>query len=176
MAGTIDNATMVEYLNEGFAVAAGDSGHLASENNDGEGAPNTYLPYLHDRDQVLAWIHNSIALFTPPARDFVKAHYAHEPAYSYYYGCSTGGAQGFALSQLHPDLFDGIYAGCPGFWYSHLALSFLWNGQQTKVGFYNAREKAKRIADQIRATHIWTNRCWTPLRRRFWISAMDSTV
>ncbi|KAK0664813.1 putative feruloyl esterase B-1 [Lasiodiplodia hormozganensis] len=136
MAGTIDNATMVEYLNEGFAVAGGDSGHLASENNDGDGAPGTYLPYLHDRDQVLAWIHNSIALFTTPAREFIKTYYAREAEYSYYYGCSTGGAQGFALSQLHPDLFDGIYAGCPGFWYSHLALSFLWNGQRTKGDAY----------------------------------------
>lgn len=136
MAGTIDNATMVEYLNEGFAVTAGDSGHLASENNNGEGVPNTYLPYLHDRDQVLAWIHNSIALFTPRARNFVKTYYARDASYSYYYGCSTGGAQGFALSQLHPELFDGIYAGCPGFWYSHLALSFLWNGQQTEGDAY----------------------------------------
>ncbi|OJD29150.1 tannase and feruloyl esterase [Diplodia corticola] len=136
MAGTIDNATMVEYLNEGFAVAGGDSGHLASENNGGDGAPGTYLPYLHDLEQVLAWIHNSIALFTPPARDFIKTYYGREAEYSYYYGCSTGGAQGFALSQLHPGLFDGIYAGCPGFWYSHLALSFLWNGQHTEGDAY----------------------------------------
>lgn len=159
MAGTIDNATMVEYLNEGFAVTAGDSGHLASENNNGEGVPNTYLPYLHDRDQVLAWIHNSIALFTPRARNFVKTYYARDASYSYYYGCSTGGAQGFALSQLHPELFDGIYAGCPGFWYSHLALSFLWNGQQTEVGFPGFVEKANVTADKCRVMHTWTNHC-----------------
>ncbi|GME24751.1 tannase and feruloyl esterase [Neofusicoccum parvum] len=140
---------MLDYLNEGFAVAGGDSGHLASENNDGDGAPNTYLPYLHDRDQVLAWIHNSIALFTPPAREFVKAYYGRDAAYSYYYGCSTGGAQGFALSQLHPGLFDGIYAGCPGFWYSHLALSFLWNGQRTQGDAYLSQSLLDTVTSAV---------------------------
>ncbi|ORY16007.1 Tannase/feruloyl esterase [Clohesyomyces aquaticus] len=47
--------------------------------------------------------------------------------------CSTGGAQGFALAQYHPELFDGIIAGTPGNWYSHLALSFQWNAQKTST-------------------------------------------
>ncbi|KAL0264646.1 delta subunit of the central stalk of mitochondrial F1F0 ATP synthase, atp16 [Diplodia seriata] len=140
---------MVEYLNEGFAVAGGDSGHLASDNNGGEGAPGTYLPYLHDPDQVQAWIHDSIALFTHPARGFIKTYYAREAEYSYYYGCSTGGAQGFALSQLHPGLFDGIYAGCPGFWYSHLALSFLWNGQHTEGDAYLSQSLLDNVTSAV---------------------------
>lgn len=48
----------------------------------------------------------------------------------YYYGCSTGGAQGFALAKYYPSLFDGIFAGSAGNWYTHLILSFLWNGVQ----------------------------------------------
>jgi feruloyl esterase len=36
-------------------------------------------------------------------------------------------AQGFALAQLHPELFDGIIAGSPAPWYSHLMLATLWN-------------------------------------------------
>ncbi|KAF7191009.1 putative esterase [Pseudocercospora fuligena] len=133
MAGVIDFASMLSQLNSGlgFAVAGGDSGHLASNNNDGGGAPGIYLPYLHDQDQLEAWIHNGISLFTPAARALVNGYYAKPPKYSYYAGCSTGGAQGYALAQFHPELFDGIYAGCPGNWYSHLALSFLWNAQQT---------------------------------------------
>lgn len=45
-----------------------------------------------------------------------------------------GGARGFALAQFHPGLFDGIIAGSPGNWYSHLTLSFLWNAQASEVG------------------------------------------
>ncbi|THY12033.1 tannase and feruloyl esterase [Aureobasidium pullulans] len=129
MAGVLDKAALMQQLNSGFASAAGDAGHLASLNNDGSGAPDTYIPYLHNPEEVQAWIHDAIALFVPSSKDLIEAYYNKSAAYSYYSGCSTGGAQGFALAQYHPELFDGIIAGCPGNWYSHLALSFLWNAQ-----------------------------------------------
>ncbi|KAI1138599.1 feruloyl esterase [Hypoxylon sp. FL0543] len=132
MAGTISEGDLLRNLNKGFAVAGSNAGHLASKNNAGNGAPGVYLPYMHDKEQVEAWIHNSIAYFTPVARRIASAFYRHDPRYSYYEGCSTGGAQGFALAQFYPDLFDGIVAGSPGNWYSHLALSFLWNAQVTQ--------------------------------------------
>jgi hypothetical protein len=136
MAGTIDTLNMITQLNAGlgFAVAGGDAGHLASTNNEGGGAPGVHLPYLHDKSQVKAWIHNAISFFTPAAQALAEAYYGASAKYSYYDGCSTGGAQGYALAQYHPELFDGIFAGSPGNWYSHLALSFLWNAQQTNVG------------------------------------------
>jgi feruloyl esterase len=116
-------------------VISGDSGHLASANNNGSGAPDVYLPYLHNTDEVEAWIHNAISLFTEPAKTLVALFYGEAAKYSYYAGCSTGGAQGFALAQLHPHMFDGIIAGSPGNWYSHLALSFLWNGLKTQANW-----------------------------------------
>jgi hypothetical protein len=87
---------------------------------------------MHDLNQVEAWIHNAISIFTGPAKIIVEDYYNTPARYSYYNGCSTGGAQGFALAQFHPELFDGIYAGSPGNWYSHLALSFLWNAVKTQ--------------------------------------------
>lgn len=126
LAGIIDEDALMENLNLGFAVAGGDSGHRAADNNDGVGAPGVYLPFLQDTNQTLAWIHNSIAYFTPPAQALVENYYDQTPSFSYYKGCSTGGAQGFALAQFYPELFDGIISGSPGNWYSHLSLSFLW--------------------------------------------------
>ncbi|KAI0884285.1 feruloyl esterase [Annulohypoxylon maeteangense] len=136
MAGTIDEGNVLLNVNKGYAVAGGNAGHLASLNNAGNGAPGVYLPYMHDPEQVKAWIHNSIAYFTPVARKIAAKFYRSAPKHSYYEGCSTGGAQGFALAQFHPHLFDGIAAGCPGNWYSHLALSFLWNAQVTRGSNY----------------------------------------
>jgi hypothetical protein len=135
MAGTIDYAGMLTQLNSGmgFAVAGGDAGHRASDNNGGGGEAGVYLPYLHDKEQINAWIHDAISLFTPAAKALTAAYYGKDASHSFYAGCSTGGAQGMALAQYHPDLFDGIVAGCPGNWYSHLALSFLWNAQHTAV-------------------------------------------
>lgn len=95
-------------------------------------------PYLHDKAQVTAWIHDAISLFTPAAKALTASYYGKAARYAYYYGCSTGGAQGFAVAQYYPGLFDGIVAGSPGNWYSHLALSFLWNAQHTNVSI-NAR-------------------------------------
>lgn len=138
-AGVIDEDALMENLNIGFAVAGGDSGHRAVDNNDGNGAPGVYLPFLHDVNQTSAWIHNSIAYFTPPAQALVQDYYGQAPNFSYYKGCSTGGAQGFALAQFYPDMFHGIIAGSPGNWYSHLSLSFLWgyHVNQTLVSTLN---------------------------------------
>ncbi|KAI5359472.1 putative tannase/feruloyl esterase, alpha/Beta hydrolase [Septoria linicola] len=143
MAGTIDRSGMMDQLNTGLhmAVAGGDAGHLASENQNVTG----YLPYLHDTEQVAAWIHDAISLFTPAARAVAERYYGAQPRKSFYYGCSTGGAQGFALAERHPELFDGIYAGCPGNWYSHLALSFLWNAQHTNTPAANLTEEDREL-------------------------------
>lgn len=129
-AGTIDTVSMLKQFNAGLglAVAGGNGGHEAAGNT-GDG----YLPFMHDPDQIRAWIHDGISLFTDAAKEVVSAYYGAAAKKSYYAGCSTGGAQGYALAQYHPHLFDGIYAGSPGFWYSHLMLSFLWNLQKTNV-------------------------------------------
>ncbi|KAK1982893.1 tannase and feruloyl esterase [Colletotrichum cereale] len=150
MAGTIDYVSMLENVNKGFATAGGDSGHRASENNNGDAYPGgVNLPYLHDRNQVLAWIRNSIALITPPAKNITGVYYEKQPHHAYYKGCSTGGAQGFALAEFHPGLFDGIVAGCPGNWYSHLALSFLWNQQATLDSSFLPQDSLNYISDAV---------------------------
>ncbi|KAF2083899.1 tannase and feruloyl esterase [Saccharata proteae CBS 121410] len=157
MAGTLDTYNMLPLLNQQYAVSASTSGHLASANNNGVGAPGVYLPYLHDRSQTLAWIHDSIALFTPAAKKIVALGYGREAGWSYYYGCSTGGAQGFAVAQLWEGqeeegegiLFDGVYAGSPGFWYSHLALSFLWDAQKTEGDAYLDQDALELITSSV---------------------------
>ncbi|OAP58019.1 hypothetical protein AYL99_07109 [Fonsecaea erecta] len=127
LAGTIDYVTMLAQLEAGFAVAAGDSGHTYAEDGPAVASPGSYVPFLNSIQQTTEWIHNSMATLTPPTQQLTALYYGKSPSYNYYYGCSTGGAQGFALAQYHPELFDGIYAGSPGNWYSHLILSFLWN-------------------------------------------------
>lgn len=158
MAGTIDFSSMLTQLNSGlgFAVAGGDAGHRASDNNGGSGETGVNLPYLHDKEQITAWIHDAISLFTPTAKALTAAYYGKDASHSFYSGCSTGGAQGMALAQYHPDLFDGIVAGCPGNWYSHLALSFLWNAQHTAVRDLPTRHPCQYLTD-IRARTTQAN-------------------
>ena len=135
---------MMTQLNLGYAVAGCDSGHsLAASGN------STYASFLANNAQVKAWIHNSIAMTTRITRDLTAQYYAERPEFSYYYGCSTGGAQGYALAQFYPEMFDGIYAGSPGNWYSHLILSFLWNGLHTRGSGYMSQEVLNFITDNV---------------------------
>ncbi|KAM6481616.1 tannase and feruloyl esterase [Trichoderma sp. SZMC 28011] len=145
----IDEISLTNAVNSGYACAGGNTGHLDSDNNGGSGAPGVYLPFLHDKEQVEAWIHNSIAMFTSAAKEIVEKVYGCAPKYSYYQGCSTGGAQGFALAQFHPTLFDGIVAGSPGNWYSHLALSFLWNSVDNTSTSYLPQESLDLITQHV---------------------------
>lgn len=57
--------------------------------------------------------------------------YAQDIKYSYYSGCSTGGRQGLKEAQMFPEDFDGIVAGAPAWWTTHLQLFNM------KVGLYN---------------------------------------
>lgn len=143
-AGTIENNTMLTYLNLGYAVAGSDAGHSIAASGDG-----TDVPFLRDPAELKAWIHNSVAMATPVTRSLVAKYYAKHPKFSYYWGCSTGGAQGYALAQYHPELFDGIYAGSPGNWYSHLILSFLWNGLHTTGNAYMSQQVLSFVTNRV---------------------------
>ncbi|CRG85522.1 hypothetical protein PISL3812_02574 [Talaromyces islandicus] len=143
-AGTIDNTTMLPYLNLGYAVASTDAGHSGAANGDGAN-----VPFLRNPATLQAWIHNSVAMATPVTRSLVTKYYSKHPDFSYYWGCSTGGAQGYALAQFHPELFDGIYAGSPGNWYSHLILSFLWNGLHTRGNAYMSQQVLSFVTDNV---------------------------
>lgn len=127
-------STFISSYYNADSLIRGDSGHLEASNGNGTTTSGQYIPFLNDAKQTKAWIHDSIAIITEPTRDITSEFYESSPKHSYYNGCSTGGAQGFALAQYYPHLFDGIYAGSPGNWYSRLMLSFLWNREHTKVG------------------------------------------
>ena len=107
-AGTINEADMLIELNNGLglAVAGGDGGHQGAST----GTPGARVPFLHDEDQVEAWAHNAISLFTPASRAVIKTYYSRGPRFSYFRGCSGGGQQAFSLAEFHSGLFDGIIA------------------------------------------------------------------
>jgi feruloyl esterase len=129
--GVIDSTKMMDQLNLGlgFAVAGGDAGHDAFAETNGTtfGYPGLEIPFLRRKPTTEALIRNAISIFTPLAKTLTAKYYGKEPRYSYYNGCSVGGAQGLALARYHPDLFDGIHSGAPGADHDNLILSFLWN-------------------------------------------------
>ncbi|RFU23679.1 hypothetical protein B7463_g12659, partial [Scytalidium lignicola] len=104
-----DMGTNVRY---GFASMSTDTGHI-STSFDGSWA-------LDNPEAQLDWgyrsMHGSVVL----SKVITNAYYKHNVKYSYYTGCSTGGRQGFRDIELYPEDFDGILAGAPAWWTTHL--------------------------------------------------------
>ncbi|MFI9813788.1 tannase/feruloyl esterase family alpha/beta hydrolase [Saccharothrix variisporea] len=55
-----------------------------------------------------------------------RAFYGRPVTYSYWNGCSTGGRQGYAEAQRHPEDFDGILANAPAVDWTRFAVATLW--------------------------------------------------
>ncbi|KAF2106952.1 Tannase/feruloyl esterase [Lophiotrema nucula] len=122
-AGGINWLDMGPGSRYGFATMSTDTGHNSSS-SDGSWA-------YQQPDKVANWgylaMHGSILA----AKTITTAFYAKDLSYSYYAGCSTGGRQGLKEAELYPEDFDGIVAGAPAWWTSHLQP---WT---VKVGLYN---------------------------------------
>ena len=107
----------------GFAVMSTDTGHN-STTGDITWAVNQPEKKI---DFGYRAMHGSIVL----AKQNVQDYYNCKPRYSYYSGCSTGGRQGLKDIELYPEDFDGVVAGAPAWWTSHLQT---WT---VKLGSFN---------------------------------------
>ncbi|GME23712.1 hypothetical protein GTA08_BOTSDO07411 [Neofusicoccum parvum] len=122
-AGGINWEDMGAGVGYGFAVVSTDTGHNST-------ALDAKWAY-NELEELENWgyraLHGSVVL----GKQIVENFYGEAPAFNYYTGCSAGGKQGFKEVEEFPDDFDGVVAGAPAWWTSHLQL---WNG---KVGLYN---------------------------------------
>lgn len=133
--GTLDFRNLAIRLREGYAVTANDTGHT------GQG-----YEWMHDPIARRAWGHSATHDVAEPVKQIVRAFYKRGPAYSYFVGCSTGGAQAMEEAEFFPEDFDGIVACSPGMYYSHLMLSFLW-------GLKAATENAPLSQQKLQLLH-----------------------
>ncbi|MGH6991958.1 MAG: tannase/feruloyl esterase family alpha/beta hydrolase [Caulobacteraceae bacterium] len=105
--GTINIAGANDALTKGFAVAAGDMGHVGGM---------IQLPiWAESPDLRRDFGHRSTHVTAEAAKALVERFYDRAPAFSYWRGCSTGGRQGLTEAQWYPGDFDGIIAGDPAF-------------------------------------------------------------
>ena len=63
---------------------------------------------------------------TVAAKAIVAAYYGDGPRLSYWNGCSSGGKQGLKEAQKFPADYDGIVAGAPANYWTHLLTESLW--------------------------------------------------
>lgn len=121
LAGFINTTGMEAALARGYATASTDTGHVGSP-LDGSWA-------LGRPDLIVDFGHRGIHVMTVAAKAIVEAYYGAPPARSYFVGCSTGGKQGLTEAQRYPDDYDGIVAGAPANFFTHLTVASNWVSQ-----------------------------------------------
>lgn len=123
-AGSISYSSLSWALLDGYAAASTDTGHTGNSGSFAFGHP----------DKLVDFGHRSVHEMTMAAKAIVAAFYSQEPAKSYWNGCSTGGRQGLAEAQIYPADYDGIIAGAPANYMTHLQAWGFWVTQAVHKG------------------------------------------
>lgn len=113
-------------LKEGYAVSANDTGHH------GTGGDASFA--LGHPEKLIDFAERAVHETAVTSKTIVTAFYGKAPKLSYWNGCSTGGRQGLTEAQRHPEDFDGILAGAPANYWTHLMAGIIWAAQATHQG------------------------------------------
>ncbi len=126
-AGYIDYRLMGIAIGQGYATAGTDTGHSAS----GSGPDATWA--LGHPEKIIDFGYRAIHLMTQLAKTLVLAFYGSNPQHSYFSACSNGGRQALMEAQRFPEDYDGIIAGAPANFLTHLLTSSIWDAQATTL-------------------------------------------
>jgi feruloyl esterase len=117
--GNIAYGSLAAQLARGYATASTDTGHAGGRGSFALGHPEKLTDF--------AW--RAVHEMTVQAKVIVRAYYDRAPRQSYWNGCSSGGKQGLKEAQRFPDDYDGIVAGAPANYWTHLMAESVWIAQ-----------------------------------------------
>lgn len=121
-AGSITYSAMANGLENLYTTMANDNGHTGE-----------LWTFAQQPDGVVDFGHRGQHAATVAAKAITEAFYRDKPEHSYFVGCSQGGGHALMESQRYPDDYDGIVAGAPGNFWTHLMFEELWNGVQSSI-------------------------------------------
>ena len=132
-------------VSQGYAMAATDGGHSGEA---------TYASWaLGHPEKVADYGYRGIHEMTRIAKALAKAFYSKGPQHSYFWGCSNGGRQALMEAQRFPEDYDGILAGAPANYFTHLLAKALADAQATTLdpASYIPSSKLPAIAGAVNA-------------------------
>jgi tannase/feruloyl esterase len=131
---------MAFALTEGYATASTDTGHV----NDGtQGGFAVGHP-----EKLTDFAYRAVHEMTVASKAIIAAFYGNGPRLSYWNGCSTGGRQALIEAQRFPEDFDGIVAGAPANFWTHLTAGIVAAAQATHQG-----QPGNMPIDKLRLLH-----------------------
>lgn len=110
-AGIISYGWLAAALQEGYASASTDTGHVGGNASFVIGHP----------EKLVDFAYRAVHEMAVKSKAIIAAFYGRAPRFSYFTGCSTGGRQGLMEAQRYPEDFDGIIAGAPANYQTHLS-------------------------------------------------------
>ena len=120
-AGAIDYPALSLAVSKGYAAAATDTGPRAG-GTDAQWA-------LNHPEKIADFGYRAIHETADRAKAVIRAFYGNAPKKSYFNSCSDGGREALMEAQRYPADYDGIVAGAPaGFW-THLLTQGIFNMQ-----------------------------------------------
>lgn len=120
-AGSITYVGLVGPVARGYAAASTDTGHTGGDASWALGHPEKIVDYGH----------RGVHEMTEKAKAIISAFYGNGPKHSYFSSCSNGGRQALMEAQRYPNDYDGIIAGAPANYFTHVLTGFEWNLQAT---------------------------------------------
>jgi feruloyl esterase len=128
-AGTISYAALADALADGYAATSTDTGHVDNNVEFAVGHP----------EKLIDFAHRAVHEMAVAAKTVVQIHYSRSAEQAYFAGCSTGGRQALAAAQRYPADFDGIVAGAPAYYPTHI------QGMQVWTAAINANQRGESL-------------------------------
>jgi hypothetical protein len=137
-AGDIAYPTLAKAIQRGYAAAATDTGHRA-------GGTDARWALGHP-EKIVDFGYRAIHETAVIAKAAVAEFYGDAPKRSYFNSCSNGGRQALMEAQRFPADYDGIIAGAPANYWTHLLSNSIWVAQaMAEPGGYIPQAKLPAI-------------------------------
>jgi len=120
-AGSITYPALAAAVKDGYAVSSTDTGHKGTV-TDAQWA-------LGHFEKITDYAYRAIHETADQSKLVIRAFYGASPQHAYFNGCSNGGRQALIEAQRYPADYDGIIAGAPANYLTHLVADFVWNAQ-----------------------------------------------
>ncbi|MDQ2947645.1 MAG: tannase/feruloyl esterase family alpha/beta hydrolase, partial [Acidobacteriota bacterium] len=117
--GAISYGPLAAALARGYAGASTDTGHAGGSAKFALGHPEKLIDFGYRSEHEM----------TVEAKAIIAKFYGNGPKLSYWNGCSSGGKQGLMEAQRFPTDYDGIIAGAPANYWTHLIANGIWVAQ-----------------------------------------------
>ena len=120
-AGSISYSGLGGAIARGYAAASTDTGHSGGDASWALGHPEKIVDYGF----------RAVHEMTDKAKSIIGGFYGNAPKRSYFASCSNGGRQALMEAQRYPNDYDGLIAGAPANYFTHILTGFAFNLQAT---------------------------------------------